>query len=82
MNAGQMLFVQLMGFLPWSAITRYVKSLTRTEHYGIIAFAQLTSQESPRDIEACLAVQANKLYHIFRNHWHKKDGQVKGLPID
>lgn len=73
MNAGKTLFAQLMDFLPWSTFTRYVaryggdryvKSLTCAEQYRVMAFAQLTYRESLRDIEACLAAQAGKLYHM------------------
>ena len=33
-----------------------------------MAFAQLTFRESPRDIEACLATQGSRLYHMgFRS---------------
>lgn len=73
MNPGKTLFAQLMDFLPWSTFTRYVaryggdryvKSLTCAEQYRVMAFAQLTYRESLRDIEACLAAQAGKLYHM------------------
>jgi len=73
MNTGKTLFAQLMDFLPWSTFTRYVaryggdryvKSLTCAEQYRVMAFAQLTYRESLRDIEACLAAQAGKLYHM------------------
>lgn len=73
MNTGKTLFAQLMDFLPWSTFSRYVaryggdryvKSLTCAEQYRVMAFAQLTYRESLRDIEACLAAQANKLYHM------------------
>jgi hypothetical protein len=73
MNTGKTLFAQLMDFLPWSTFARYVaryggdryvKSLTCAEQYRVMAFAQLTYRESLRDIEACLAAQAGKLYHM------------------
>lgn len=73
MNTGKTLFAQLMDFLPWSTFAqyvkryggdRYVKSLTCAEQYRVMAFAQLTYRESLRDIEACLAAQASKLYHM------------------
>jgi len=73
MHAGKTLFAQLMDFLPWSTFARYVaryggdryvKSLTCAEQYRVMAFAQLTYRESLRDIEACLAAQAGKLYHM------------------
>jgi hypothetical protein len=77
MNTGKTLFAQLMDFLPWTTFTRivdryggdrHVKSLTCTEQFRAMAFAQLTYRESLRDIEACLSAQAAKLYHMgFRS---------------
>ena len=73
MYVGQTLFAQLMDFLPWTTfariVTRYggdyrVRTLPCTEHFRILAFAQLTYRESLRDIEACLSAQAGKLYHM------------------
>ena len=73
MYAGKTLFAQLMDFLPWTTfnriVTRYngdhrVRTLTCTEQFRILAFAQLTYRESLRDIEVCLASQAGKLYHM------------------
>lgn len=67
MNTGKTLFAQLMDFLPWTTFTRiverhggdrYVKSLTCTEQFRVMAFAQLTYRESLRDIEVCLSAQA------------------------
>ena len=73
MYTGRTLFAQLMDFLPWTIFARiveryggdrYVKSLRCTEHFRVMAFAQLTYRESLRDIEACLSAQASKLYHM------------------
>lgn len=73
MYIGKTLFAQLMDFLPWTTfgriVTRYggnhrVRTLPCTEHFRILAFAQLTYRESLRDIEACLSMQADKLYHM------------------
>lgn len=73
MYAGKTLFAQLMDFLPWTTFTRIVerydgdhrvRTLPCTEHFRILAFAQLTYRESLRDIEACLAAQEAKLYHM------------------
>jgi hypothetical protein len=73
MYTGKALFAQLMDFLPWTTFARiveryggdrYVKSLRCTEHFRVMAFAQLTYRESLRDIEACLSAQASKLYHM------------------
>ena len=73
MYSGKTLFAQLMDFLPWTSFTRIVtryggdhrvRTLRCTEHFRILAFAQLTYRESLRDIEACLSIQAAKLYHM------------------
>lgn len=73
MNTGKMLFAQLMDFLPWKTfhrlVTRYdgdyrIRALPCSEHFRILAFAQLTYRESLRDIEACLSAQTAKLYHM------------------
>ena len=73
MNTGKTLFAQLMDFLPWKTfhriVTRYdgdyrIRALPCSEHFRILAFAQLTYRESLRDIEACLSAQAAKLYHM------------------
>ena len=64
MYTGKTLFAQLIDFLPWTTfnriVTRYngdhrVRTLTCTEQFRILAFAQLTYRESLRDIEVCLA---------------------------
>jgi hypothetical protein len=71
MYTGKTLFAQLMDFLPWTTFNRIVirysgdhrvRTLTCTEQFRILAFAQLTYRESLRDIEVCLAAQAGKLY--------------------
>lgn len=73
MYVGQTLFAQLMDFLPWTTFARIVdryggnarvRTLSCSEHFRILAFAQLTYRESLRDIEACLSAQAAKLYHM------------------
>jgi len=72
MNADKLLFAQLMDFIPWTSFARSVahygdrrvRSLTCTEQYRAMAFAQLTYRESLRDIEACLNTQPNKLYSM------------------
>ena len=73
MFVGKTLFAQLMDFLPWTTfsriVTRYggnhrVRSLPCTDQFRVLVFAQLTYRESLRDIEACLAVQSAKLYHM------------------
>jgi uncharacterized protein DUF4372/DDE family transposase len=73
MYNGKTLFAQVMDFLPWSTfqriVTRYggdyrIRTFRCTEHFRIMAFAQLTYRESLRDIEACLSAQVSKLYHM------------------
>lgn len=73
MYAGKMVFAQIMDHLPWQIFHRIVKrhhgnhrirTLNCTEHFRILAFAQLTYRESLRDIEACLGAQSTKLYHL------------------
>lgn len=73
MYTGKTLFAQLMDFLPWTTFTRIVdrysgnhrvRTLPCAEHFRVLAFAQLTYRESLRDIEACLAAQSAKLYHM------------------
>ena len=73
MNSGKTLFAQIMDFLPWKTfhrvVERYqgnyrVRTLTCSDQFRIMAFAQLTYRESLRDIEACLALQSGKLYHM------------------
>lgn len=77
MNAGKLLFAQLMDFLPWTSfarsVARYggdrrVRSFSCAEQFRAMAFAQLTYRESLRDIEACLSAQPAKLYPMgFRS---------------
>lgn len=73
MYVGKTLFAQIMDFLPWKTfhriVARYhgdhrVRTLSCTEQFRVMAFAQLTYRESLRDIEVCLAAQATKLYHM------------------
>jgi transposase len=73
MNAGKTLFAQLMDYLPWTTFTRIVqryggnrrvRTFSCAEQFRVMAFAQLTYRESLRDIEACLAARAEKLYHM------------------
>jgi hypothetical protein len=73
MHAGKLVFSQLMEFLPWrrfdTCVRRYhgdrkVKSFLCSEHWRVMAFAQLTYRESLRDIETCLRAVGTKLYHM------------------
>jgi len=68
---GQTLFSQVMDFVPWTSFDRIVakyggnvrvRTLRCTEHFRVMAFAQITYRESLRDIEACLGAQPTKLY--------------------
>jgi len=71
MNSGKTLFAQLMEFVPWTSFARIVaryggdsrvRSLSCTEQFRAMAFAQLTYRESLRDIETCLLANQTKLY--------------------
>ena len=73
MNSGKTLFAQLMAHLPWTTYSRIVSKYRGnhrvrvfpcTEHYRVMAFAQLTYRESLRDIEASLSAQSHNLYHM------------------
>jgi hypothetical protein len=70
MYTGRTLFSQMMDFVPWTSFNRIVekyrgdrdtRTLRCTEHFRVMAFAQVTYRESLRDIEACLGVQPEKL---------------------
>jgi len=77
MNIGSTLFAQIMEFVPWSSFSRIVarhggdarvRSLSCTEQFRAMAFAQLTYRESLRDIETCLLANQAKLYSMgFRS---------------
>ncbi len=73
MNAGKTLFAQVMEFVPWKTFGRIVdrhkgdagvRTLSCAELFRVMAFAQLTWRESLRDIEACLAANQTKLFHM------------------
>jgi len=73
MNLGRTLFAQVMEFVPWKSFGRMiarhqgdrgVRTLRCAELFRILAFAQLTSRQSLRDIEACLGANAGKLFHM------------------
>jgi len=73
MNVGRTLFAQVMEFVPWKTFGRIVdrhkgdagvRTLTCADLFRVMAFAQLTWRESLRDIEACLAANQNKLFHM------------------
>ena len=73
MNSGKTIFSQLMDFVPTyefrKCVERYngnykVKSFSCWDQFLCMAFAQLTYRESLRDIEACMRVAHQKLYHM------------------
>jgi hypothetical protein len=73
MNVGKTLFAQVMEFVPWKTFGRIVdrhkgdagvRTLTCADVFRVMAFAQLTWRESLRDIEACLAANQSKLFHM------------------
>jgi hypothetical protein len=72
MYAGQMVFAQLMDFLPRhefnACVRRYggdrrPRGFSCRDQFLCLAFAQLTFRESLRDIETCLRSVPTKLYH-------------------
>lgn len=73
MNHGSTIFSQITGFLPKhkfrQCANRYkgnyrVRTFTCFDQFLCMAFAQLTYRESLRDIECCLRVMREKLYHM------------------
>ena len=78
MHQGQIVFSQLMEFVPQHAfrkcVNRYqgiyrMRSFSCYDQFLCMAFAQLTFRESLRDIECCLGALEEKLYHAgFRGH--------------
>ena len=73
MNQGKFVFAQLTQHLPLTTFRRCVErykgehkvnTFSCLDQFLCMAFAQLTFRESLRDIEACLRVQRNKLYHL------------------
>src|SRR6267142_2454702 len=72
MYSGQVVFAQVMEFLPRhefnSCVRRYdgdrrLRGFSCRDQFLCLAFAQLTFRESLRDIETCLRAVAAKLYH-------------------
>ena len=73
MHSGQYVFSQIMEYLPMKTFRRCVQryqgnrriqSFTCLDQFLCMAFAQLIYRESLRDIEACLRVHKDKLYHM------------------
>ena len=77
MYAGEVVFAQLMEFLPRHefdrCVRRYrgnhrVREFSCRDQFLCMAFAQLSYRESLRDIETCLRAMQPKLYHAgFRS---------------
>jgi Domain of unknown function (DUF4372)/Transposase DDE domain len=72
MHAGQLVFAQLMDFLPRHEFNTCVRcydgdrrsrGFSCRDQFLCLAFAQLTFRESLRDIETCLRAVPSKLYH-------------------
>ncbi len=73
MYTGQLVFSQLMDFLPMHRFrqcvnryngNRHVKSFSCLDQFFCMAFAQLSYRESLRDIESCMRAMQKKLYHL------------------
>ncbi|CAG7856725.1 hypothetical protein MCAMS1_01321 [biofilm metagenome] len=73
MNVGKTLFAQVMEYVPWKTFGRIidrhggdsgVRTLDCADLFRVMAFSQLTWRESLRDIEACLAANQGKLFHM------------------
>jgi Domain of unknown function (DUF4372)/Transposase DDE domain len=73
MYSGQMVFAQLMDFVPRhefnACVRRYsgdrrLRGFSCRDQFLCLAFAQLTFRESLRDIETCLRAVGSKLYHV------------------
>jgi Transposase DDE domain/Domain of unknown function (DUF4372) len=77
MNIGKTLFAQVMEFIPWTSFSRIVaryngdtgvRSFPCTEHFRVMAYAQLTWRESLRDIEDTLLANPAKRYAMGLRH--------------
>jgi transposase len=73
MNTGRTIFAQLMDLLPLAefrrCVERYdgdykVQSFSCLDQFLCMAYAQLASRESLRDIETCLRAHQPQLYHM------------------
>ena len=77
MHVGKTLFSQIMEFVPWTSFARIVerysgdsgvRTLSCTEQFRAMAYAQLTWRESLRDIEVSLSANPTRLYAMgFRS---------------
>ena len=73
MNVGKTLFAQVVEYVPWKTFERIierhngdagVRTLSCGDLFRVMVFSQLTWRESLRDIEACLAANHGKLFHM------------------
>jgi len=73
MYSGQLVFSQVMTYLPLKAFSRMVaarraqhkvQDFTCLDQFLVLAFAQLTTRESLRDIEINLRAQKRHFYHM------------------
>ena len=73
MHVGRLVFSQVMDFLPLPdfrlCVARYpdrrpCRTFSCLDQFLCMAFAQLTTRESLRDIESCLRAVPTKLYHL------------------
>ena len=72
-NSGKFVFSHILNFMPKhefdQCVLRYggnycTRSFSCYNQFLCMAFAQLTSRESLRDIEICLKAMSHKLYHV------------------
>jgi IS4 transposase len=73
MHVGRLVFAQVMDLLPLSDFRRCVaryperrpgRKFSCLDQFLCMAFAQMTTRESLRDIESCLRAVPTKLYHL------------------
>ncbi len=73
MHSGQLVFAQVMTYLPLKAFSRMVqairahhkvKDFSYLDQFMVLSFAKLTERESSHDIEINLRVQREQLYHL------------------
>jgi hypothetical protein len=70
---GKYVFSQIMDYMPWRQFhniveqfqgDKNIQSLTCTDYFRIMAFAQLTYRDSLRDTVTCLKAVRSKWYHL------------------
>ena len=73
MNAGRILFAQVMEFVPWKSFSRIVdrhhgdagvSELSCADVFRAMTFAQLTGLDSIRGVHVCLHAMSGKLFHM------------------